>query len=123
MTIQTIAEGGASIAVVTSADALILDGQTALDFMMTVNYETGCRCIVVQKQAIAEDFFDLRTRIAGDVLQKFINYHFKLAIVGDFSGYTSKSLRDFMRESNAGRDIFFVPTKEEAIARLAQASA
>ncbi|MGI6238690.1 MAG: DUF4180 domain-containing protein [Christensenellales bacterium] len=123
MTIQTIAEGGASIAVVTSADALILDGQTALDFMMTVNYETGCRCIIVQKQAIAEDFFDLRTRIAGDVLQKFINYHFKLAIVGDFSGYTSKSLRDFMRESNAGRDIFFVPTKEEAIARLAQASA
>ena len=32
----------------------------------------------------------------------------KLAIIGDFSGYTSKPLRDFIYESNNGNQVFFV---------------
>lgn len=50
---------------------------------------------------------------------KFINYGAKLAVYGDYSGYTSKPLRDFIRESNRGRDIFFPATRQEAILRLA----
>lgn len=45
----------------------------------------------------------------------------KLAIVGDFSGYTSKSLRDFIHESNNGRDIFFASSEEEAVRMLTEA--
>lgn len=41
-------------------------------------------------------------------------------IVGDFSGYTSKPLKDFIYESNKGRDIFFVDSEEEAIDRLSR---
>ena len=37
----------------------------------------------------------------------------------DYSGYTSKPLRDFIRESNRGRDVFFPATRQEAILRLA----
>ena len=37
---------------------------------------------------------------------------------GDFTKYTSKPLKDFIYESNKGKDIFFVPTKEEAIIKL-----
>jgi hypothetical protein len=39
----------------------------------------------------------------------------KLAIVGDFSGYTSRPLKDFIYESNNGRDIFFVSSEKEAM--------
>ncbi len=48
--------------------------------------------------SICDDFFDLSTRLAGEILQKFINYHVKIAIIGDFSIYTSKSLKDFIYE-------------------------
>jgi hypothetical protein len=87
--------------------------------MATVRYETGTDRIVLDKAAICEEFFDLKTKLAGEILQKFTNYQVKLAIVGDFSGYTSKSLKDFIYESNHGRKVFFLSTEEEAVAKLA----
>lgn len=77
--------------------------------------------IAVDKEAITEDFFVLSRGLAGEVLQKFINYQAKIAIFGDFSQYTSKPLKDFIYESNKGQDIFFVSTKTEAVERLANA--
>ncbi len=114
---------GNEIAVVESGEVCISDAGSALDFMQTVYYETGCRCIVINKEALAEDFFVLSTRMAGEILQKFINYRFRLAIVGDFSGYTSKPLKDFIYESNRGRDIFFVSSEKDAIEKLSSADA
>jgi len=86
--------------------------------MITVQYETGYNHIVLNKFAICEDFFNLSTKIAGDILQKFINYKVKVAIVGDFSVYTSKSLKDFIYESNQGKDIIFLSDEKQAIERL-----
>lgn len=120
MKIRKITSDGKEIAVVTSDTVCISDVQSALDLMMTVDYETGCRSIVINKEAVIADFFVLSTRLAGDILQKFVNYQFKLAIVGDFSGYTSKPLKDFIYESNKGRDIFFVSSEEEAILKLSR---
>jgi ABC-type polysaccharide/polyol phosphate transport system ATPase subunit len=42
----------------------------------------------------------------------------KIAIVGDFSVYQSKSLKDFMYESNKGKTMFFVSTEKEAVEKL-----
>jgi hypothetical protein len=113
---------GVEIAVVHSDEPVLTDVQSALDLLASVSY-TGCSRIVVDKSAICEDFFRLRTRLAGEILQKFVNYRVKLAIVGDFSVYDSKALRDFIRESNRGHDIFFVTTEGEALQRLSAASA
>jgi hypothetical protein len=121
MNIKKIMVDGTEIAIVNSDEVCISDVQTALDFMMSVNYETGSHSIVINKEAITPDFFVLSTRIAGDILQKFITYQFRLAIVGDFSVYTSKPLKDFIYESNNGRDIFFVSSKEDAIEKLSRA--
>lgn len=121
MHIKKITMDGNEIAVVNSDTVLISDVQSALDFMMSVHYETGSRSIVINKQAVIEDFFVLHTGIAGEILQKVINYQFKLAIVGDFSGYTSKALKDFIYESNKGREIFFLSSEEDAIEKLNRA--
>lgn len=118
MKINKIKENDVDIAVVSSDEVLITDVQSALDFMATVNYEVGCHRIILNKSAICEDFFNLRTKLAGDILQKFINYHVKFAIVGDFSIYTSNSLKDFIYESNNGKDIFFVSSEKQAVDRL-----
>ena len=110
-----------TVAVVTGEEKVITDAQSALDLIMTARYETGTNLIAVDKEAIIEDFFVLSRGLAGEVLQKFINYQAKIAIFGDFSQYTSKPLKDFIYESNKGRDIFFVSTKTEAVERLANA--
>jgi len=109
------------IAYVESDKQLITDTQSALDLMATVQYQTDCKKIIIKKNLLCDDFFILSRGIAGEVLQKFINYHTKLAIVGDYSNYTSKPLQDFIRESNRGNDFFFVATVEEAIERLSKA--
>ena len=64
------------------------------------------------------DFFIPSPGLAGEVLQKYVNYAGKIAIYGGFSGYTRKPLRDFRLEIKQGRDAFFVPTLQEAIDRL-----
>ncbi len=99
---------------------MLVDVQSALDLVITVKHETGANRIVIDKRVIAEEFFILNTGLAGEILQKFINYHVKAAIWGDYSRYTSKPLKDFIYESNHGKDFFFVATEQEAIQRLAQ---
>jgi len=118
MEITKIKENNKEIAIVSSKEVLIIDVQSALDFMATVRYEVGCDRIILNKSALVEDFFHLKTRLAGEILQKFINYHVKIAIVGDFSMYESKSLKDFIYESNKGKDIFFLSNELQAIEKL-----
>lgn len=97
---------------------LITDSQSALDLLISASYEEGTKNIVIAKERIAEEFFILSTGLAGEILQKFVNYGGRIAVYGDFSRYTSKPLKDFIYESNQGKDVFFVETEEEAIERL-----
>lgn len=112
MEITIIEENNIEIAIISSSEILIKDVQSALDFMATVKYETGCNNIILNKLPLCEEFFQLKTRLAGEILQKFVNYHVKEAIVGDFSSYTSKSFRDFIYESNTGNDVFFLANEK-----------
>ncbi|MCL2573819.1 MAG: DUF4180 domain-containing protein [Defluviitaleaceae bacterium] len=99
-------------------EVVITDGQSALDFIASVAYEYECNKIVVNKEAICEDFFDLSTGIAGDVAQKFVNYHIRFAIMGDFSEHDSKSLKDYIFECNKRGPLYFVGGEEEALKKL-----
>ena len=121
MNIIKIENHGQIIAQVESEEALIYDVQSALDLMATVRYETGADRMILPKAALDERFFALSSGLAGDILQKFVNYQLKVAIVGDFSGYTSKPLRDFIYESNNGSHVFFVATVGEAMEKLSRA--
>ena len=118
MRINIVKENDIEIAILDNMEILITDIQSALDFIATIDYETGCNRIILNKSAISEEFFDLSTRIAGEILQKFINYHVKIAIVGDFSSYKSNSLKDFIYESNKGKNIFFLPDEKLAVEKL-----
>jgi hypothetical protein len=108
------------IAVVNSNELIIKDVQSAIDFIMNIKYETNCNKIALNKDAVVEDFFILSTGLAGEILQKFINYQMKFAIYGDYSKYTSKPLKDFIYESNNGKDIFFIENQDEAIKMLSK---
>lgn len=108
------------IAIVKTNEIIIKDVQSAIDFIMTIKSETNCNKIGLNKDAIVEDFFILSKGLAGEISQKLVNYGIKFAIYGDYSKYTSKPLKDFIYESNNGKDIFFVKNEDEAIKMLSK---
>lgn len=106
------------IVLIVADEVVIKDTRSALDLIATLQYETDCDKFIIDKSCVVDDFFVLSTGIAGEILQKFINYSKKIAIVGDFTGYTSKPLKDFIYESNNGNSVYFLPSIEEAIILL-----
>ncbi len=111
MKINYLKHNDVSIAVL--EQGMIVSMADALDLIATAGYN-GTAGVVVPMELLTPEFFDLKTRLAGDILQKCVNYGMRIAIVGDFSGFTSKSLADFIRESNRGRHVFFKATVDEA---------
>jgi hypothetical protein len=93
-------------------DALLIKKIDDVLELLTIN---NCSSILLKKENMADEFFDLSTGIAGEMLQKFSIYRKRLAIIGDYQNVKSKSLNDFMYESNKTKQILFVKTKEEAI--------
>ncbi|MBX3721153.1 MAG: DUF4180 domain-containing protein [Turneriella sp.] len=105
------------IAEIDSDEVLISNGADVLGLM----YGREENNIILHKKNITPQFFDLTTGVAGDVAQKLVNYRCRIAIVGDFSHIESKSLRDFIYESNRRGNIFFVATVAEARQKLSTA--
>ena len=118
MQLSKIEKNGIICAVVNSNELVITDAQTALDVLMSAKYDVGTKNIVIDKKLIVEDFFILSKGLAGEILQKYVNYGGRIAIYGDYSHYTSKPLKDFIYESNKGKDVFFVATQDEAVEML-----
>lgn len=105
------------IAEVISDEILIHDAEDGLQLLVDLYYQGFDKVIVYEKNIIPE-FFDLKTRLAGEVLQKFSNYRVQLVIVGEFGKYPGQSIKDFIFESNKGRLINFHSTLEEAKEKL-----
>lgn len=108
------------VAVVSGDQAELTSPQAALDLAMSVKYEKGVSRLAIDKRVLGEEFFILSTGTAGEILQKFVNYRVKAAVFGDYSRYTSKPLRDFIYETNCGKDFFFAASREEALEHLAK---
>jgi Domain of unknown function (DUF4180) len=114
--------GGVRAFLVAANGPPLRSGADAVDLMSAAS-EHDAEFIVIPVERLGDDFFDLRTRIAGEIAQKFAMYGRRVAIVGDISHRTeeSKSLAGFVLESNRGRDLWFVNNLEELASRLAGA--
>lgn len=100
-----------------SDDIIIHTAQDGLDLLGDAYYQ-GYDKMILHMKNITPLFFDLKNRLAGEILQKFSNYRVRLVVVGDLSKFDSKSLNDFIRESNKGKLINFLQSKDEAISKL-----
>lgn len=91
----------------------------ALDLIGNAGYQ-GAAWVVVPVERFDGAFFELRTRVAGDIIQKFVQYGVGLAVIGDISRHTtaSTSLRDFVRECNRNRQTWFLADVDELRERL-----
>lgn len=117
MELSIVTASGHTIAAPLTDEVVITTAQDALDLMATTQHQ-GANVVMLSEKNITPDFFDLKTGIAGEILQKYSNYQMKLVIIGDFDRFNSQSLRAFMLESNRGNLIAFVATKQDALDHL-----
>ena len=104
-------------------DGPLLDGDRAAADLIGETYGRA-DLVAVPVARVAPAFFDLRSGVAGEVVQKFVNYRVRLVVVGDIGEHVAAStaLRDFVREANRGRQTWFVADRGELEARLGAAA-
>ena len=102
------------IAEIISDNIVLQTVEDAVDLIGNMSYQ-GFDKLIIHEENIISDFFELKNKIAGNILQKFSQYSMPLAIIGDFEKYESKSPNDFIFESNKGKQINFVTTVEDGL--------
>lgn len=80
----------------------------------------GARLIVLPVERLDPEFLRLRSGMAGEFMQKVLNYRMQLAIVGDVSAQVAESdaLRDFIVECDRGSEIYFAADVDALLARV-----
>ena len=118
MSDQVQERNGVRVLVCAADGPTLAEVQDALDLIGAAF--SGSDVVALPASRLSDDFFELRTGLAGEVMQKFVNYQIRLAIVGDISERlaASASLRALVLESNQGRHIWFVPDLPALDARL-----
>ncbi|WMX12085.1 MULTISPECIES: DUF4180 domain-containing protein [unclassified Aureispira] len=119
MKIKTHEINHLKIAEISSEQNLINHVEDGLNLLGNIYYQ-GFDKVIIHQKNITPDFFELKNRMAGEILQKFSTYRIQLAIVGDFSIFNSKSLKDFIYESNQGKQVNFVASTTEALKKLSE---
>ena len=107
MTLRMI---GARAVFICAEEGPCLAEDRALSDLIGELYGSGAKLVAAPLARLGPDFLRLSSGVAGHVLQKLVNYHFQIAVLGDVSAAVSKSapLRDFVRESNRGTTVWFV---------------
>jgi PadR family transcriptional regulator AphA len=79
--------------------------------------EQSAERLLIYAGNLSESFFDLKSGLAGAILQKFVNYHMKVALVIP-SDFIQGRFRDFVLEANRGNQFRAFQEKDEAEAWL-----
>lgn len=114
---------GRSVLVCAEDGPVIASEADALDLMGRLWGLEGqeVEWIAVPVARLSEAFLDLKTGLLGAVVQKFVNYRLRLAVVGDVTAQiaASKALRDYVHEANLGAHVRFAPDLAELELSLA----
>lgn len=99
-------------------DFCLQDIESGMDLISHLMFTDYLGVVLKRDQIDDTSFFELKSGLAGEILQKFSTYGLRIMIYGDFEDIESKSMKDFIRESNKSRTVNFVETREEGIAKL-----
>jgi hypothetical protein len=117
MKIEIHKTNGVEIAEIIADELVITSTEDGSDLAGSVYFQ-GYNKVIIYEKNIIPAFFDLKTGIAGEVLQKFSNFRIRLAVVGNWSLHTNVRIQEFISEINKFGHINFTETKEEAVRRL-----
>lgn len=124
MTVDNVVELHGTPVLVCSPDGPVLAADGDALELIAAAFGQGAEVVAVPVARLAPEFFTLRSRLAGDITQKFVNYRLRLVVVGDIDGHLSDSsaLQAFVAEANRGGPLWFVSSMEELEQRLHRAA-
>lgn len=110
MTDQVLRYGGRVVVAVSAEGPPIKTDQDVVDLIAS-HYYDQVEWFALPAERLDDAFFGLSSRIAGDIVQRFVMYGHRLAIIGDITHHLadSSNLRAFVDEANRGRQVWFVP--------------
>lgn len=93
-----------------AADGPLIAGPLEASDVMGAVFSAGVGAVAIPVARLDPGFFKLATGVAGEVLQKFVNYRVHVTVLGDVEPFVanSKPLADFVRESNRGVMVWFL---------------
>jgi hypothetical protein len=114
-------EIGGLMCVVADADGDPIGSARDLTPLIEAAFEHRGRILVLPVERLDPAFFQIRSGVAGDVLQKATQYRTKVAVVGDITAHVAASdaLRDFVVECDRGDTVFFAPDMDALERQLA----
>jgi len=101
----------------TSPKVLIKKSQDILE-LLVVGGEYETNLFILKEANFDPAFYELKTGLAGEIIQKFSNYHVRAAIVGKFEKVNGKRFREFMLEANKGNQVYFTDNQEDGLVWL-----
>jgi hypothetical protein len=116
----TVKHYGDTMVLTVGTDDTIVASEGDVNDLIGETFADGAMIIAIPVDRLSPDFFQLRSGFAGAVAQKMVNYHRTLAVIGDITAYLAESnaLRDWVRETNKGTDLWFLPDEVALIDRL-----
>jgi hypothetical protein len=114
MTIQTHNSTDSCIAEIHSGEELVSSVEKGGDLLADLYYQ-GFDRIILSVHHLSPQFFDLKTGFAGELLQKFANFHMQLVIVGDVTPFSNDRFDEFIGESNKGFQVNFAKDVKEVL--------
>lgn len=107
---------GAAVPVLEASGA-ITRLQDALD-IVAASHEFDAENVLLRAEQLPSEFFELRTRFAGEFVQKLMNYRLKVACVFRDDGSCGPRLREYVHEARTGHWFRSFFDEAEAIAWL-----
>lgn len=71
---------------------------------ISICMENDVYTIMFPSNVLSEDFYNLKTRLAGMALQKFINYHVKVAAIIEDEEIYNDRFKEMIMEANKGNN-------------------
>ncbi|TKD12399.1 DUF4180 domain-containing protein [Polyangium fumosum] len=108
-------EGGVTV-VEGQPDQAFLTSARDVDRVIEACFGSSAGCVLLYASNLPAAFFDLSSRVAGDILQKLRNYRIRLAVVCP-PGSVSHSSRfgEMVTEENRGEHFGMFETRAEAV--------
>jgi Domain of unknown function (DUF4180) len=112
MNYQVISENNKKYIFLSPPGRLIQSEQDGLD-IIGICFENNANLLLIHKDLLSDDFLNLRTGLAGKVLQKFINYQIKAAAIINEEKFNNR-FKELVKEYNKGNAFRVFNNSEEA---------
>lgn len=114
LSVQRLDVNGRAVLELVGEGPVIGADQDALDLLALCS-EHQAHCLMASTSLFQDDFFRLKTGLAGAFLQKLVNYQVRLALVRQPEQKIKGKFMEFISESNQGGHFAVLENRDEAI--------